>query len=115
MLDRRSWEEEQLSLRVPTSSFTKACPNAKTPGPDAQNSIGTVLSRLPGMRIRSRIVGCVFTKSQLVSVDEAGSSSTLDRVVRGCPQATIVVIGAEIWCLLDTGMHVSTQTESFYR
>ena len=50
-----------------------------------------------------------------MSVDEAGSSSTLDRVVRGCPQATIVVMGAEIWCLLDTGMHVSTQTESFYR
>ena len=48
-------------------------------------------------------------------VDEASSGSTLERMVGGCPEATIVVMGAEVRCLVDTGAHVSTITESYYR
>ena len=51
----------------------------------------------------------------MVGVDEASSGSTLERMVGGCPEATIVVMGAEVRCLLDTGPQVSTLTESYYR
>ena len=48
-------------------------------------------------------------------MNEANSGSTLERMVGGCPEATIVVMGAEVRCLLDTGAQVSTLTESYYR
>ena len=57
----------------------------------------------------------VFHSEPVVGVDEASSGSTLERMFGGCPEATIVVIGAEVRCLLDTGAQVSTITESYYR
>ena len=48
-------------------------------------------------------------------MNEASSGSTLERMVGGCPEATIVVMGADVRCLLDTGAQVSTLTESYYR
>ena len=37
------------------------------------------------------------------------------RMVGGCPKATIVVMGAEVRCLLAREAQVSTLTESYYR
>ena len=48
-------------------------------------------------------------------MNEANSGSTLERMVGGCPEATIVVMGAKVRCLLGTGAQVSTITESYYR
>ena len=48
-------------------------------------------------------------------MDEASSGSTLERMVGGCQEATIIVMGAEVRCLLDIGAQVSTLTESYYQ
>ena len=61
--------------------------------------------------MRIRFLDVLPTKSHVVNVEEAGSGSTLDRVVGGCPEATIVMMGAEVRCLLDTGAQVFTATK----
>ena len=48
-------------------------------------------------------------------MDEASSGSMLEIMVGGCPEATIVVMDAEVRCLVDTVAQVSTLTESYYR
>ena len=49
-------------------------------------------------------------------MDDASSGSTMERVVGGYPEATsVVVMGAEVRCLLDTWSQLSTLTESYYR